>query len=368
MNCKDMNFSAINNQFSIKKPLIEQVRSGRIPHAQLFSGQSGGDALALAVAYARYLLCTNRGDEDVCEECPTCYRTRHLEHPDLHFVFPVNSSKLAKATGRSDQKPVSDQFIELWRKFVIDNNAHFTENEWYSYIDIENKQGNINKEEANELLRKLSLKSYEGGYKVVIIYLPERMNDASANTLLKLVEEPPQKTLFLFVTEQADSIISTIRSRVQEIVVPNSVQSSVVSSARAEEFFTLFTSLMRKAYMGKYVELFDFVDEIAGIGRESHRAFVEYSVEMLRYCYLHSIGGCEMGLISIDGMRQEVQGFIRNFSPFVNHLTIEELIAEFEQVGRQVKMNGNPKIIFSHFALTVSKIIINGKRKTAAGE
>lgn len=363
-----MNFSSININDNIKNRLRETVLSGRVAHAQLFAGDSTSEALPTAIAYARFLLCPNRTERDACLVCPTCYRTERLEHSDLHFIFPVNKSKLSRSTGRSDDKPISDHFLHLWRDFILTNGGNFTENEWYSHIDIENKQGNISKEESNELLRKMSFKSYEGGYKIVIIYLPERMNDASANTLLKLIEEPPGGTLFLFVSQQSDAIIATIRSRVQMLSFPSKGGSSSLSSVRAGEFFELFSSLMRKAYTGKFLELFDWVEDIAPIGREGHKAFVEYSISMLRECYLIGIGVPDLGYLSTAVQGDVVKKFALNFAPFVNHLTIEGLVLEFELVGRQVRQNANPNIMFTHFALVVSKILVSAKRSIAAGE
>ncbi len=363
-----MNFSSITAHSNIKNRLIEGVRRGRVPHAQLFCGDSNSLVLPMAIAYARYLLCHNPANGDACEQCPSCYRTAKLEHPDLHFIYPVNRSKLARSTGKSDDKPISDHFLHIWREFILDNGGVFTENEWYARLDIENQQGKISKEEANELLRKMSFKSYEGGYKIAIIYLPERMNDAAANTLLKLIEEPPTKTIFLFVSEQPDTIIGTIRSRVQSIALPPLSGNGFIDSIRSEEFFELFSTLMRRAYTAKYLELFEWVEDIAPLGREGHKAFVDYSISMLRECYLKGIGTPSLGVVEGSSGKENLKKFVSNFSPFVNHLTIEPLIVEFELVGRQVRQNANPRIMFTHFALMVSKILVSAKRSIAAGE
>lgn len=359
-----MNFSSIEGHSTIKNRLVEGVASGRISHAQMFVGDSSTSALPLAVAYARYILCPNHTESDVCQQCPTCYRTAKLEHPDLHFVFPVNKSKKAKSTGRADDKTISDHLIGAWREFLLSNDGIFNEGDWYEFIDIENKQGLISKEDANELLRKMAFKSFEGGYKIVIVYLPERMNDQAANTLLKLIEEPPAKTLFLFVSEQPDGVIATIRSRVQSIALP-SLSGALLArnGVREEEYFELFVELMRKAYTGKYLELFDWVEGITPLGREAHKAFCERAIWLLRDCYLTGIGAGELAARDAN-----TADFVGKFAPFVNHLTVEALVAEFELVARQVKQNGNARIIFTHFALIVSKILVNAKRSLAAGE
>lgn len=355
-----MNFSSISAHSEIKKRLISTVQSGRVSHAQLFGGDSTSYALPMAIAYARYLLCPNRGENDPCEVCPTCYKTRNLEHPDLHFVFPVNKSKLSRSVSSSSgDKPISDHFIHLFREFVIQRKGVFTETEWYEKMGIENQQGNINKEDATELLRKMSFKSFEGGYKVVIVYLPERMHTAAANALLKLVEEPPSGTLFLFVSETPDKVISTITSRTQILSLPPQGRLKLSN----EEFFVHFTTLMRQGYLSEFVGLMSWSERIAQLTREEIKAFMEYSISMLREAYI--IGTGNIGLSALEGDELD---FARKFAPYVNHLTIEPLVKEFELALSQIKSNGSAKIVFTHFALQISKIIINGKRALSSGQ
>lgn len=358
-----MNFSAINGHSIIKKRLCDLVRGGRIPHAQLFVGESSSMSLPMAISYARYVLCPNRSESDCCEVCPTCYRTKKMEHPDLHFVFPVSKSKKAVSTGRGDDKPISDSFIGLWRTFIEGNQGVFRENEWYEYIGVENQQGKIIKEEANEIIRKMNFKSFEGGYKIVVIYLPERMGDSAANTLLKLVEEPPPQTLFLMVSETPDKIITTIRSRVQAITLPPLSRQSFQKGNRSEEFFEIFSTLMRRAYKGEYLELFDWVESVTPLGREGIKSFLHYSIALLRECYVVGVGAGSLS--DLNGVEAT---FAKNFSPYVNHLTIEPLVSEFELSLRQISQNGAPRIIFTHFALMVSKIIVSAKNSLATGQ
>lgn len=356
-----MNFSQINGHQEIKKRLADSVALGRISHAQMFVGDSSTGALPLAVAYARTVMCPHSGATgDACGVCPTCYKTERLEHPDLHFIYPVNKSKKARSTGRSDEKPTSDQFIHLWREFFAQTKGVFSEREWYDYIDLENAQGNINKEEAAELIRKMSFKSYEGGYKVVIIYLPEKMNEPAANTLLKLIEEPPAKTLFLMVSEQVDKVILTIRSRTQILSLPS---IGLVSAEGDMQFYDMFVELMRLCYTSKYLELFGWADRMAGLGRETHRAFCVESIAMLRSCYLQGVG-----LELLDRVSEDRKNFIKNFAPYVNHLSVEPLVAAFELLLAHVRQNGNARILFTHFALSIIKILGNVKSNTAAGK
>ncbi len=355
-----MNFSLIDLNDNIKKRLVQSVSQNRIAHAQLLSGDSTSGALAVAIAYARFVLCPHRGESDPCEQCATCYKTKRLEHPDLHFIFPVNKSKLSKAVaGSSADKPISDHFIHLWREFMEETSCDFAEMEWYEKIGIENQQGNINKEDASELIRKMSLKSFEGGYKIVVVYLPERMHTAAANALLKLVEEPPAQTLFLFVSENPDSVITTIRSRTQPIALP----PRRVLHLKNEEYFQLFTSLMRLGYTAKFSELMDWAETAAALGREPLKGFVNYSIGLLRECYIIGIGAEQLS--RLDGSEM---AFALKFAPYVNNLTIEPLVAEFHRAAAQIKQNGAAVIVLTDFSLQVSKIIINGKRATVAGQ
>ncbi len=357
---KVMNFSLIELNEGLKNRLVQSVSQNRIAHAQLLSGDSTSGALPVAIAYARYVLCPNRGVSDPCEVCSTCYNTKRLEHPDLHFIFPVNKSKLSKAVaGSSNDKPISDHFIHLWREFVMETSGVFTEMEWYEKIGIENQQSNISREDASELLRKMSLKSFEGGYKIVIIYLPEKMHTTAANALLKLVEEPPSQTLFLFVSENPDSVITTIRSRTQPIALP----PRGVQLLKNDEYFHLFGSLMRLGYGAKFTELMDWAEETATLGREPLKGFMNYSIALLRECYVIGIGVGELS--QLDGAER---GFAQKFAPYVNHITIEPLVKEFQRAAAQIKQNGDAKIVLSDFALQISKIIINGKRATVAGQ
>ena len=208
-----MLFREVLGHNELKERLIRTVTEERIHHAQMFVGPPGSGKLALALAYARYISCQQRGESDACGSCPSCLKYDKLAHPDLHFVYPVMTNK------QVTKNPVSDHFIESWRK-AIGENPYLSENQWYEAIGAENKQGYISRQESTEILRKISLKSYESEYKTMIIWLPEKMNRSSANTLLKMIEEPPPKTLFLMITQNTEIILPTILSLAQIIRVP----------------------------------------------------------------------------------------------------------------------------------------------------
>ena len=208
-----MNFADIPGHREIKGKLLRSVRDERVSHAQLFAGPGGCGSMALALAFARYISCENRTENDSCGVCKSCVKHEKMIHPDLHFVFPVIKGK--KATD-----PVSDHYIAEWRDFVK-KSPYFTINNWLEFIEVENAQGMIFASEASEIIKKLNLKTYESEYKIMIIWLPEKMHQATSNKLLKMIEEPPEKTLFLLVSDEPDKIIPTILSRCQLVKIPS---------------------------------------------------------------------------------------------------------------------------------------------------
>lgn len=376
-----MRFGDIIGQGELKAKLAAGVDRGRISHAQLFAGGSGSGALALAIAYAQYVNCTGRSGGDSCGQCPSCRKIGELAHPDLHFVFPVNTSK-----GKSSaEKPLSKHFLPVWRETVAACGGYMNEPAWYEAIEIDNKQGNISTFEADEIIKELSFKSFEAEYKIVLIWLPERMNVQAANKLLKILEEPWDKTLFLMVCESPDQLLPTIISRTQSVTVPavgdedmtrwlintkgvapadapavvrlagGSVMEALRvlgSEAENSEHFELFVQLMRLSYEDRHLELLDWADSVASMGREAQKRFIAYAIRLLRDSYMLTAGVPEISYLF--GKEYE---FCRKFAPFVNNSNIEQIIAEMELVVKHVSWNGNPRIIFPHFALTVSKLI-----------
>ena len=212
-----MLFKDIVGQSEVKNKLIRSVRDNRIAHAQLFTGPEGTGKLMLAIAYAQYISCQNRGENDSCGVCSSCHKFEKLIHPDLHFVFPVNETKKKDEDEKSASRQ-SDAFIRQWREAILFN-PYISESQWYETIGLENKLGIINTAESSEVIKKLSLKSFEADYKTMIIWLPERMHINASNRLLKLIEEPPPKTLFLLITENMGALLSTILSRTQIVKI-----------------------------------------------------------------------------------------------------------------------------------------------------
>ena len=374
-----MKFSDIIGQDSLKRHLAQSIDRGRISHAQLFTGLAGTGALPLAIAYAQYLNCPNRKDGDSCGECPSCRQTAELAHPDLHFVFPVN-----KQGKKSGEVVLSAEFMPQWREIVARTGGYFTPQQWYDMLDLgKTLRGIISAKEADEIIRRLSFKSFESEYKIMLIWLPETMNDEAANKILKILEEPWEKTIFLMVSERADLLLPTIISRTQEVAVPRLTVEDLMpmvegdeqqrrnvarlaagdliemrrlsggeEDAVRKESFDLFCLLMRLSYNDKHLELIDWADEVATLTLEQQRSMLRHSARLLRESYmLHA------GLGSISYLWGEEAAFCNKFAPFIGNQNIEFLIGEIEQAMRQISQNGNPRIIFTHFALSVSKQI-----------
>lgn len=374
-----MNFSRIPGQKEIKAKLLRSVKEERVSHAQLFTGPEGCGSMAMALAYDRYVSCENRTDYDSCGTCKSCVKYEKLIHPDLHFVFPVIKGK--KATD-----PVSDNYLEEWREFVK-RSPYFTLNNWMDSIEVGNAQGMIFASEASEIIKKLSLKTFESDYKIMIIWLPEKMHQATANKLLKMIEEPPEKTLFLLVSEEPDKVIPTILSRCQLVKVPSFNSSDIekyltdrfsiapdkasdisrVSNGNITRAIELcenedsslanlerFKSLMRFAWKRDIVSIINWSEEISTTGREAQKNFISFSMRLLRENLMLSLNQLKNSLVSLTG---EEATFSENFHPFINQNNIYPLTEEFNLVYSHIESNGNAKIIFLDLALKVTRLI-----------
>jgi len=374
-----MNFAQIPGQKEIKGKLLRSVKEERVSHAQLFAGPEGCGSMALALAYARYISCENRTDTDSCGTCKSCVKYEKLIHPDLHFVFPVIKGK--KATD-----PVSDNYLEEWREFVK-KSPFFNLNDWMDSIEVGNAQGMIFASEASEIIKKLSLKSFESDFKIMIIWLPEKMHQATANKLLKMIEEPPEKTLFLLVADEPDKVIPTILSRCQLVKVPSfnsrdiekylinrfnidvekASDISRVSNGNITRAIELcenedsslanlerFKSLMRFAWKRDIISIINWAEEISTTGREAQKNFIAFSMRILRENLMLSLDQLKNSLVFLTG---EEATFSGNFHPFINQNNIYPLTEEFNLVFSHIEANGNAKIIFLDLALKITRLI-----------
>ena len=364
-----MQFKNVIGQSAVKQRLIQSVKENHVSHAQLFLGPAGSGKLPLALAYAQYILCPNRTETDSCGVCPTCQKMQKLVHPDLHFVVPTATTKKIKSN------PESDLFMEEWREYVIQNQGYVDTSSWYTFLDVENKQGYMSVRDAASLLRKLSMKSYEGEYKIAIIWMAEKMRTDTANKLLKLLEEPPEKTVFLLVAEDAEELLATIKSRTVLVKIPainiNEVQVAleerlycypqqahdaalisegnwlnachfVQESEDRKFFFTTFQQWMRLCFRAAYSELIDFSANIKTLGREKQKELLDYGLRIIRNSLLFNSNLAEIVMLPDDE-----KTFNSKFAPFVNPANLAQIAELFEEAIRHIERNGNAQIVFT---------------------
>jgi DNA polymerase-3 subunit delta' len=374
-----MNFSQIPGQKEIIGKLIRSVHEERVSHAQLFAGPEGCGSLAIALAYARFISCESRSDHDSCGTCKSCVKYEKMIHPDLHFVFPIIKGKKAA-------DPVSDNYLEEWREFVK-RSPFFTLNNWLNSIEVGNAQGMIFASEASEIIKKLNLKTFESDFKIMIIWLPEKMHQATANKLLKMIEEPPEKTLFLLVSEEPGKVIPTILSRCQIVKIPSFSRNDIekyliqkfgITTEKATDISLVsvgniiraielcenedsslanlerFKSLMRFAWKRDILSIINWSEEIAATGREAQKNFISFSLRILRENLMLSLDQKKNSLVFLAG---EEAIFSGNFHPFINQTNIYPLNDEFNLVYSHIEANGSAKIIFLDLALKVTKLI-----------
>lgn len=373
-----MFFKDIIGQEEAKRRLIKEAHEGRIPHARLFCGKEGIGKLPLAIAYARYLSCEHPSENDSCGVCPNCVKFNKLIHPDLHFVFPVIKKKNSKDT-------VSDDYLPEWRQ-LLENSPYFNLSIWLKEMKAENQQAQIYVKESDEIFRKLNLKSSQGGYKFVIIWLPEKMNEECSNKLLKLLEEPPAQTIFLLVSEEPDTLLTTIQSRAQRFQLHTIEEKEIANAliqkfglqptdaeniARRSEgnylkaletihlnednqfFFELFVNLMRLSYQRKIREMKEWSETLAGIGRERQKHFLIYCQRMIRENFIYNFKDT-----SLVYMNHEEQTFSNRFSPFVNEQNVIGIMNELNEAQRHIEQNVNARMVFFDFSLKMIVLLV----------
>ena len=379
-----MLFKDIIGQDNLKNHLIQTVNNGRISHAQLFIAPKGSGALPLAIAYAQYILCGNKESENNTGDEACNLKFEKLAHPDLHFAFPVAINDKVK------KHPVSNLFLEDWRDF-IKNTPYGSLFNWYQKLGIENKQGQIGVDEAEEIVKKLVLKSYEGGYKVMIIWMAEKMNISASNKLLKLIEEPPEKTLFLLIAENEEQIIKTILSRCQVLHI-KALSKSVIKEKLIEKYHLTefdaekiahqangdwnkairslnqndnedvferwFITWVRSAFRAKgnasvIQDLITWSDEIAKTGRESQKRFLHYCSDFFRQAMLTNYKASN--LVFFEAQTTDFD--IRKFAPFVHGGNIEDIHKAIEDAIYHIERNGNAKIILLDLSMQLTRYL-----------
>ncbi|MFL5754460.1 MAG: DNA polymerase III subunit delta' [Bacteroidia bacterium] len=370
-----MFFKQVVGHSEIKQKLRQMVQEGRIPHAQLFFGPEGSGNLPAAMAFARYVFCRNRSNEDSCGTCSSCIKINKLAHPDLHFVYPI-------ATGK-DVKVSTDVIAEFREAFL--NQPYMNQQDWFNELNAENKQPIIPAEESNEIIKKLSYTSFEGNGKIMIIWQPEKMNSSAANKVLKMLEEPPDETLFFLVPNNTEQILPTIISRTQLIKfsplhdediasalqerysVPAEQALNVARMAEGNfrealkiisesdsnvQFLKHFQSFMRLCLQFDAPKLISWIEETAALGREKQKYFIQYSLQLFRECLMLNYAGAE--LVKLRGEELE---FVKKFAAFVHTGNYEKLTEEFNSAYYHIERNANAKILFMDLALKTNGLI-----------
>jgi DNA polymerase III subunit delta' len=359
-----------------KRTLVQSVAQNHVAHAQLFRGNGGSASLAMALAYATYVNCEDKGPDDACGRCASCIKMNKLVHPDFHQVFPVTTTK------QVSKDPLSENFLPDWRKFVLENPYQCLP-DWLDRIGADNKQGNISVEEARNILRKLVLKAYEAEYKVLLIWLPELMNVASANALLKILEEPPAKTLFLLVSQSPDKLLTTIISRTQGIRIRDFTDAEIrqyltqkagVEESRAAQISHLcegnldeairlsraekndhhewFREWMRQCFRADVSQLAEQTEKFAKLSKESQKNLFQYGLTMFREALVWQ-NGAET-LVRLEGEELE---FVKGFAKVVKPANSEVLYKHFNDACYHLERNANPKILFMDVSLITAGVI-----------
>ena len=372
-----MYFRDIVGQTEIKQHLIESVQKGYVPHARMLYGLEGVGKLPLAIAYSRYLNCENPKDTDACGKCPSCSKFDKLAHPDLHFAFPM-------VQNRAEKLLVCDNYLPQWRSFLSEK-IYFNLGDWLQYIDAKNAQGMIYAQESEEIIRKLSLKVYEAKYKIMIVWLPEKMNLECANKLLKLIEEPPARTIFLLISEDLDKVIPTIKSRCQPLYIKpieyddmigaitntyslslidaqsvvhiaNGSYSKAIQLIEADDssqmLLNLFDKMMGAASSREIKFIKGIADELSKKGREVQKSFLTYSLRMFREYFVGNLNVPE--LVYLNRHEQQLR---QQYPGTINERNIEVLAHEFSLAHKQIEQNGNAKIIFLDLCLKLTMLI-----------
>ncbi len=381
-----MKFADLAGQKEIINRILENIKNGRVSHAQMFISSEGSGALPLALAYAQYINCTDKQffshdsakiKTDSCGECPSCNKSRKMIHPDIHFVVPVNESKKVS-------KGITRDFLPLWRKFIIENSAYINLNQWYNYIEIE-KQGIISAEECNEIINTLTYKAYESEYKVMIIWMIEKLYYSAAPKLLKILEEPSDKTLFLLISENPQQVLETIMSRAQLIKIPRlhvsditdylsskhgiEYQKSVRLSDRynrnlsdilgnlrneldAEHKFKQFSEWMRICFKQNMQQIISMSKDFKNLGRENQKLFFNYSLSQIRNAWVNKYSE------KLKEMHEPTQiEFYNKFGKYLNSENVFLLHNELENGILGVERHANQRILFTDITLKIGNYL-----------
>jgi len=369
-----MRFSEVIGHTQLKKNLIDEINHDKVSHAQLFLGKSGHGTLPMALAFVQYLFCEDKQEKDSCGECPSCRKVSKLQHPDLHFSFPTVQA-ITK---------ISNGALVEWRE-QIKEEPYFNLNTWIKKLDVKERKPIISEPESQEIIKKLTLRSFEGGYKVMLIWMADEMNTTCANKLLKLIEEPPNKTLMLLVAESHEMMLQTILSRTQKVHIPRvnmdelstflrsdkaqSINNADSVSSRADgdviealqllgnnleqdENRDAFIQLMRVCYKKNVLEMIEWAESISGSSREHQKVFLKYALHMFRQSMLRNYTDDTLTNVSSEEAK-----FLEKFSQFISGNNILDFMKTFDDAHYHIDRNANPKILFTQLCFQVMRYI-----------
>ncbi|MDR1645102.1 MAG: DNA polymerase III subunit delta [Tannerellaceae bacterium] len=372
-----MYFRDVIGQADIKQWLIESARKNIVPHAQLFYEQGGTGAFPLALAYSRYLNCTHRSETDACGYCPSCLKYNELAHPDLHFAFPIISRKEKK-------KETCDDYLPQWRA-LLKKQPYFSLDQWLDCMDTGNSQALIYTKESEEIMRKLSLRIYEADYRTLLVWLPEKLQQACANKLLKIIEEPPAHTVILLVSEAPDMVLGTIQSRTQRLNLRsiqtgdmekvlvehaqlepedarhvarlaggNFIKAQEIISISEENTFFLerFKEMMRNSWARNVKGMKAMAETIASLGRERQKNYLAYCQHLIRENFMYRFQAPELNY-----MNKMEADFATKFAPYINERNVFELMEELAKAEQHIAQNTNPKMVFFDLSLRITALI-----------
>ncbi|MDR1880317.1 MAG: DNA polymerase III subunit delta [Tannerellaceae bacterium] len=372
-----MYFRDVIGQQEVKRRLIETAQREAIPHAQLFCEQGGAGAYPLAFAYARYLNCTDRSDTDACGHCPSCVKYDVFAHPDLHFIFPIAAKKEKK-------KEVCDDYLPEWRSF-LKGHLYFGLDNWVEAMDAGNTQPLIYSKESDEIVRKLGLKIYEAAYRILLVWLPEKMHDTCANKLLKMIEEPPANTVILMVSEAPDMILGTIQSRAQRMNVRPIAEEDLakamidrysltaddaawiahlangnwlkavegISLSEEKTFFLdQFKGMMRNSWSRNVKGMKTMADLLAGIGTERQKNFLSYCQQLVRENFMS-----HFQLPELNYMNRDEATFAQKFAPYINERNVLELVEELSRAELHIERNVSARMVFFDLSLRITVLL-----------
>jgi DNA polymerase-3 subunit delta' len=383
-----MQFKDIIGQEGAKSKLLKAYKEGRVAHTQLFLGPEGSGALPLAISFGQYVNCTNKQENDSCGTCASCIKFEKYSHPDLHFIFPSNKPEGFK------ENPASELFTKQWIEYINQANGYAVQNEWYSFLNIGNKQGNIYARDANNLIRILSFKPYEARYKIAIIWMVERMDTNPANKLLKTFEEPPEDTLIFLVAERYELLLPTVRSRAQLIKVPKLKEKDIklalnraveanpdidltnldhilanaagnwnkafTLSTQAEEDQTNFENFrewLLLCYRFDYPAIFKFVQKLGGLGREKQKSFLRYGLHVVH----NSIQiNNKNGQVVTGGDNEKT--FFNSFAKYINEANQYDFYDALNEAIYHIERNAHPAILFGDLSLTLAVLLNRGRK------